>query len=131
MVETKNETMEKVEQKSLIDEIRNEPVIAPFVDIYETEDNFNLVVNMPGVSKENINLKLEEERLSIIGKRNLDELKNRKYVLSETPFGNYYRTFKISDSIDIEKAKAKFENGQLLVTLPKSEKVKPRTIEIQ
>ncbi|SRR5690606_7766520 len=104
---------------------------APFVDIYETKDEFVLVANMPGISKENVKLKFEEGSLSIFGKVDFENLLKRKYLLKETEIGNYYRKFKLSDSIDESKIEASYENGQLTVKLPKHERVKPRTINIK
>lgn len=104
--------------------------ISPVVDIYETENDFELLANMPGVERNNIQVKLDDKSLIIFGKINFTDAVNRKYILNENEIGNYFRSFKISDSIDKEKIKARYDNGQLVVTLPKHEKVKPRKIDI-
>ena len=122
---------EKKETQDWETVLENESTVAPFVDIYETEDDFAIIANMPGVTKENVKLKLEEEALTIFGKINYDEAVNRKYILNENAVGNYYRKFRISNSIDETKISAKFENGQLVVNLPKHDRLKPRTINIQ
>jgi HSP20 family protein len=111
--------------------LETESVVAPFVDVYETDDDFHLVANMPGVTRDDVKLKLEEESLSIFGKVNYKDLKNRKYILNENEIGNYYRKFRISNSVDETKIEARFENGQLTIKLPKHDRVKPRTIEIK
>ena len=111
--------------------LETESVVAPFVDVYETDDDFHLVANMPGVARDDVKLKLEEESLSIFGKVNYNDLKNRKYILNENEIGNYYRKFRISNSVDETKIEARFENGQLTVKLPKHDRIKPRTIEIK
>ena len=104
---------------------------APYSDIYETDDNYILVSSMPGISRENIQIKLEDGNLVIFGKRaDYKESLNRKYLLNENEIGHYFRKFKISDSVDDSKIEASFEKGQLVVTLPKHERVKPRTINI-
>ncbi|OGU75884.1 MAG: hypothetical protein A2V93_01910 [Ignavibacteria bacterium RBG_16_34_14] len=130
---TDNREMIKVKEKEQQWEevLETEAVVAPFVDIYETEDNFVLTANMSGVARDNVKLKLEEGSLSIFGKVNYDELKNRKYILNENEVGNYYRKFRISKSIDESKIEAHFENGQLTVKLPKHDRIKPRTITIK
>jgi HSP20 family protein len=110
--------------------VHTQNTISPAVDIYETENDFIMIANMPGVSRNDIQVKLENKSLIIFGKINFTEAINRKYILNENEIGNYYRSFKISDSIDKEKIKARYDNGQLVVTLPKHEKVKPKTIEI-
>ena len=114
------ETVDVKEQEniSLADIFQKEAVFAPFVNIYETSNDFVLVANMPGVSKDDVKLKL-------------DEAVNRKYILNEAGGGNYFRKFKISNSIDESKIDAKFENGQLVVTLPKHDRIKPRSINIK
>jgi len=111
--------------------LETEPVVAPFVDVYETTDDFHLVASMPGVTRDDVKLKLEEESLSIFGKVNYKDLKNRKYILNENEIGNYYRKFRISNSVDETKIEARFENGQLTVKLPKHDRIKLRTIEIK
>jgi HSP20 family protein len=111
--------------------LETESVVAPFVDVYETTDDFHLVANMPGVTRDDVKLKLEEESLSIFGKVNYKDMKNRKYILNENEIGNYYRKFRISNSVDETKIEARFENGQLTVKLPKHDRIKPRTIDIK
>ncbi len=92
---------------------------APLVDIYETDNEFVLIANMPGVPKENIQLKFEDGTLSIFGRINYNEAVNRKYILNENEIGNYFRKFRVSSGIDETKIEAEYTNGQLYVTLPK------------
>jgi HSP20 family protein len=110
--------------------IENERSYSPFVDIYETEDNFVLLANMPGVSKENVRLKYEDGSLIIFGRIGQDNVR-KKYLLKENGTGNFFRKFRIADSIDDSKIEAKYENGQLTVILPKQERLKPRNIIIK
>lgn len=119
-----------VEQNSWENALNNEPVISPVVDIYETQEEFVLVANLPGVSKENVHLKFEKGSLSIFGKVNYNDSLKKSYILNESMFANYFRNFRLSESIDNTKIEAKYENAQLVVTLPKHEKVKPRIINI-
>ena len=120
----------KEEQKSWLNLLESQRSVAPLVDIYETDNDFVLVANMPGVSKKDIHLKLEENTLSIFGKINYEETVNRKYLLNENIIGNYFRRFRLSNSIDQTRIDAKFEDGQLIINLPKHERIKPRTINI-
>ncbi len=130
MAETKD--MVEVNQPRTWDEaLERESWIAPLVDIYETKDDYFLTALMPGVKKENVKIKLEEGQLVIMGRIDYDNAVNRNYVLHETEIGNYYRRFKISDSIEESKIDAKLENGILNLKLPKVERVKPKTIEIK
>lgn len=130
MTEVK-EVQEVKTQKSWEEALENECWVAPLVDIYETDNDYFLTAFMPGVRKENLKIKLEDNHLVIMGRIDYDEAVNRKYVLKETETANYYRRFKISDSIDESKIDAKFENGVLEVKLPKHERVKPKLIEIK
>lgn len=130
MAETK-EMVEVKQPKTWDEALERESWIAPLVDIYETNDDYFLTAFMPGVNKENVKIKLEEGHLIIMGRINYDDVVNRKYVLHESEIGNYYRRFKISESVDESKIDAKLENGILNVKLPKHERVKPKTIEIK
>ena len=110
--------------------LRTQNNISPSADIYENADEYILVANMPGVVRSEVQVKVIEESLIVFGRINYDETINRDYILNENELGNYFRKFKISDSIDKTKISAKYDNGQLIVRLPKSEKIKPRTIDI-
>ena len=104
--------------------------VLPSSDIYENPDEYILIANMPGVSRNDIQVKIVDESLIIFGKINYDEVISREYILNENELGNYFRKFRISDTIDKTKISAKYDNGQLVVTLPKHEKVKTRKIDI-
>lgn len=119
------------EEKSWEEALENESWVAPLVDIYETEDDFYLTAVMPGVEKKDVKIKMEEGNLILMGRINYNETVNRKYVLKESESGNYYRKFKISESVDNTKIDASFENGILNVKLPKHERIKPKNIEIK
>ncbi len=104
--------------------------VSPSTDIYENPDEFMLIANMAGVPRSKVQVKVINDSLIVFGKINYDEAVNRNYILNENEVGNYFRKFKISDSIDETKISAKYDNGQLIVTLPKHEKVKPKKIDI-
>ena len=126
-----NEIIDKKTVNSWEESLEKEKWIAPQADIHETQDDFFVVANMPGSSKDKIKIKLEEGNLIIMGRIEYEEVKKRKYVLKETEFGNYYRKFNISDSIDETKIDAVYEEGQLTVKLPKHDSVKPKTVSIK
>jgi HSP20 family protein len=114
-----------------IDEIlRRENNVQPATDIYENNDEYVLIANMPGVSRSEIQVKVIDESLIVFGRINYNEALNKDYILNENEIGNYFRKFKIADSIEKAKISAKYDNGQLIVNLPKSEKVKARTIDV-
>lgn len=104
--------------------------IAPRVNIYETDNEFILSANMPGVERNNVKVKLDGNSLVIFGQIDYHNKIDKKYILNEAEIGNFFRTFKISDTVDKTNVEAKYDNGQLVVKLPKIEKVRPRTIDI-
>ncbi|MCF6268354.1 MAG: Hsp20/alpha crystallin family protein [Melioribacteraceae bacterium] len=128
---TDEKAMVKVEEKSSWDEaLERESWVAPKTNIYETNDNYFLTADMPGVSREKIKVELEKGSLIIMGRIDYENVSTRKFILQENEFGNFYRKFNLSDSVNSDKIDARFENGQLVVTLPKHERVKPKTITI-
>lgn len=133
MSETKNNEVLKVEENKQSWEtiLETESCYAPLVDIYETNDEFILSADMPGVQKDDVNLKIEDGSMMLFGKINYQDAINRRYLLKEKETGHFYRKFKISESIDETKISARFENGQLIAVLPKHERIKPRTINIK
>jgi len=112
-----------------------EYVLVPPVDIYETENEFVIKAEMPGVNKEGINITLDNNELEISGKingvlpSNLQDENNLKY--SEFRLHNYHRKFSVGDSIDRNTLTAALDNGILTLTLPKREEVKPKKIEVK
>lgn len=111
-------------------EFENSYLVKPKADIFETENNFGIIINLPGVTKDNIKIKMEKNILEIMAKSNYEKFSDKNFIHNESSFGNFYRRFNLSDSIAIENISATLENGQLLLELPKKEWVKPRTINI-
>ena len=122
--------VKKFNDFSIEEILRTEDSVLPSSDIYESSDEFVLVANMPGVSRNEIQVKVINDSLIIFGKINYNEAVSRNYILNENEIGNYFRKFKISDAIDKTKINAKYDNGRLIVSLTKNEDVKPRTIDI-
>ena len=128
MTETKE--MTKVEKTDSWDyALEHEAWIAPLIDIYETDNDFYLIANMPGVKREDVKIKLENGHLIIMGRVHIEEV-NNKYLMQEIDASNYYRKFKLSESVNDDKIDASMENGRLKIHLPKVEKAKPKTITI-
>lgn len=110
---------------------REEPVIVPPVDIYETENEYVIKADMPGVDKGNINITLDDNVLDIEGKINEDTDENKKLKYREYNLNNFSRSFRVGNDIDADKISAQMENGVLTLTLLKREEVKPKKIEIK
>ena len=123
-------SVEETNNQSIDELLRTENYITPLVDIFEITDEFVLTANMPGISRKNIQVKVDDKLLVLFGKIDYTDAVNKKYILNENEIGNYYRQFNISDAIDETKIEAKYDNGQLVVRLPKHDKAKLRTISI-
>jgi HSP20 family protein len=127
--ELKVHAKQEVEQSS--EPTKPERQFVPAVDIYETADSVTLVAEMPGVPKQNIDIKLEEGVLTLKGEAKPLNLKGRRLLLQEYEAGRYIRRFTISESIDQEKISASMADGVLKVVLPKVKPAQPRKIEVQ
>jgi len=102
----------------------------PATDIYETTNEYVLKVEMPGVSKEALDITLNDEDLEIKGKADLKEPEGKERSYSECAMYDYYRRFKVGNDINREAINASLENGILTLTLQKKEEVKPRKIAV-
>ena len=101
----------------------------PLADIYATEDIYSVKLEVPGVTKENLNIVIEDDELKITAESSMEENENDlKYA--DFCVKNFSRTFRIGNDIDRNKIDAKLENGILTLTLHKSEEVKPKKITI-
>lgn len=104
---------------------------APAVDVLETDAEFQIRAELPGVEKEAVKLSVEGGVLTISGTREQDkEEKGKRYHRTERAYGNFARSFTVPDSVDEHKVTAEFKNGLLTVHLPKSEKARPKSIEV-
>lgn len=107
------------------------PVFAPSVDIFETEKAITLLVDMPGVKVDDLDVDLRDDTLTLTGdvRRDMATPGEKVYVEYET--GRYYRQFSLSEVVAQEKIDAEFADGVLRLTLPKVEKATPRRIAVQ
>jgi len=103
--------------------------VQPRVDVYENQDEILLQVEMPGVTREDIRVDLDNGRLALTGKRRARE--NRNLLYAEFGEVEFQRTFSVPQTIDGNKVQAELKDGILHLHLPKSEAFKPRTIEIR
>ena len=104
----------------------------PAVDIYQT-DNHTLVlkVELPDVVREDIDLRVENNTLTITGQKQRDKaVKEEQYHRIERTFGSFSRTFTLPPTVDAGQIGAEFKNGVLTVTLPLREDAKPRQIQV-
>ncbi len=105
--------------------------IVPPVDIYEGPDSVTLFADLPGVSKDNLEVQIDKDTLKIFGKRAKTDASDVAVYYDEIPNKDFYRAFTIGEEIDREKVTASMNNGVLKLVLSKHEKSKPRKIEIK
>jgi HSP20 family protein len=105
------------------------PFIAPDVNILETNNEFVLEAEMPGVKKEGFEITLEGNVLTIVGHRS-DPTPPGELVYRESRLADYRRVFELDPSVDGDKINARIEQGVLTLTLPKAERIKPRKITV-
>ncbi len=114
------------------DEEMENAVWSPLTDISENKDQYILNMDLPGVSKENLKLSFHDGELIISGERKQEkEDKDSKYHRIERTYGKYYRSFTLPQTIQADKINAEFKDGQLTITVPKSEEAKPKELEIK
>jgi HSP20 family protein len=105
---------------------------SPLVDITEDEEEYVIKAELPDVKKENIKLTVEDNVMSISGERKYEkEEKGKKYHRVERAYGSFLRSFTLPDAADGSKVNAEYKDGVLNVRLPKSEKAKPKSIEVK
>ncbi|MGD9817117.1 MAG: Hsp20/alpha crystallin family protein [Desulfomonilaceae bacterium] len=109
--------------------IRQGVYFTPAVDICETDEELMIFADMPGVKSDGVDIELKEGTLSIEGKV-IDDPQVGEPLLSEYRKGSYFRSFRITDSVDTDRIAAALVNGVLKVTLPKIPKAVPRKIAI-
>jgi len=107
----------------------NQEFVSPEVNIFETKDGYVLEAEMPGVSKEGLEITLEGNELTITGRRHLEKVSGEA-VLRESRPVNFRRMFELDPAIDTARVAARMDQGVLILTLPKSEKLKPRKISV-
>jgi HSP20 family protein len=102
----------------------------PAADIYEAENDLTVVLEMPGVEKSNVEIRLEDGVLNVEGRLDLTKYQNLRPLYTEYNIGHYSRTFQLSGQIEQSKIAAEMKDGVLTLKLPKVEEAKPRTIQI-
>jgi HSP20 family protein len=110
--------------------IRGRPVVPPPADIYENDDGFMILADLPGVSADKIDIRLDRGELTIHGSWSQPE-RAASAVAREFRPADFERRFVVPDSIDAEGISAALNDGVLQVLIPKSEAVKPRRIEVR
>jgi HSP20 family protein len=103
----------------------------PLVNLYDARDVLYVVAEIPGVPKENIEINYQDGALTITGKREFKKYGQSELLRQEQPEGDFEKIIRIPMSIKSNEIKAKFEDGMLTVSLPKTEEAKPRQIAVE
>lgn len=109
--------------------VQSEQFAAPAASVVEAIDGYTLEVEMPGVNKAGVKISVENNELTIVGRRSLPAVEGTLIHRESRP-ENYRRTFELDPSIDANKISAKIDQGVVTLTLPKAEHVKPRKITV-
>ena len=103
----------------------------PAVDIFETDHEIVLDVELPGVARDQVHVEVNDGILQLRGERKVEkEVKEESYHRVERTFGTFHRSFTLPDSVDPEKVSAELKNGILQVRLGKREQAKPKQIQV-
>jgi HSP20 family protein len=125
------QVQEKREVEKAQEQTRPMRAFLPTADIFETEDALTVVLEMPGVDRDNIDVNVENGVLMIEGRIDFSKYEGLQPVYSEYNIGPFRRSFRISSRIDQDKIKAEMRDGVITLTLPKAEEAKPRRIEVR
>ncbi|HIP15072.1 MAG TPA: Hsp20/alpha crystallin family protein [Sulfurimonas autotrophica] len=139
IVNTSKELVEKAEEKIekglevVKDTFHNVASHLPLANLAKhNNDTFTIEVDLPGVKKEDIDIKIEDDYLTVTAVRKFkNEIKEDDYYLCESNFGIISRSFILPDNIDRDKIQAKYEDGRLYLTLEKLESKKTKSISIK
>ena len=105
---------------------------APMVDISENEKHYTIKVELPEMKREDIKVSVENGVLAVSGERKFEkEEKDRKYHRVERAYGSFLRSFSLPDNADANQVNAQYRDGVLTVNVAKSEKAKPRSVEVK
>lgn len=104
---------------------------APAVDIYETENELVVKVDLPDVSEKDLDVRVENNTLSIRGERKFEKkVEEENYLRVERTYGTFSRSFSLPSTVNNEAIKADYKNGVLTVTLPKRAESKPKQVKV-
>jgi len=130
--EVVNESLEKVFDKGK-EFLHNVASHLPFANLAKKKSgDFHIEVDLPGVKKEDIDINIADNILTVTAERKMKhEVKKKDYYILESSFGKIVRSFSIPDGIDRDKIDAAYKEGRLTITLEKEESLKPKAIQVK
>jgi len=105
-------------------------VFVPVTDIFETDQALTVILEMPGVSKDSVDVSVETDLLTIEGRVDFSNYDGLQPLYTEYNVGNYARSFQLSSKIEQDRISAELKDGVMMLVLPKAEKAKPRKINV-
>jgi HSP20 family protein len=124
----------QVQQKREVEKKQESTIPArtylPVTDIFETEQALTVVMEMPGVDKQNVEVTVENDLLTVGGRIDFSKYESLQPVYTEYNVGHYARSFQLSNRIDQGKISADLKDGVMTLVLPKAEEAKPRKIKV-
>jgi HSP20 family protein len=110
--------------------------VAPSIDVEEDDDSYEVTVELPGMKQDDVEVELNQNVLTIRGEKRYssnggDKERKRRTRWSERSYGRFVRSFTLPSDADADRLQAKFSNGVLTITIPKSEASKPRVIDVK
>ena len=130
-MDEKKEIEKRKEGEVAASEEKSERYVRPRTSIYETDDSFRILMDIPGVSKENVAINYNRGELIVTGKRETWDRENLTSCYCERFDGHYRRVFALDNTLDANKIDAKLSQGVLELSIPKIGAVKPRKIDIK
>jgi HSP20 family protein len=104
---------------------------APRVDILENETSYQVTAELPGVKKDDVEITVENNLLTLKGERKFEKDVNKEqYHRIERAYGTFARSFTLPNRVSQDQVQAKFDNGLLMITIPKAAEARPKKIEI-
>ncbi len=127
-----NRLFEQTLSRSRGEEAVSAATWTPAVDIYETPDTIVMKAELPGVSREDIQIHINDNTLTLKGERRFaKDVQEESYLRIERAYGSFHRSFTLPAGVHQEKIRALFKDGVLELTLPKAEDSKPKRISIE
>jgi HSP20 family protein len=125
------EMMKPETQLAQAERLEEAPRFVPDVDIAEDEEKFTVWADMPGIDSSTLDVRFEQGALSIYAKAAPRQPGGTRYLACEYGVGDYFRSFNVTETIDVSGISAEYADGVLTLTLPKVESAKPRKIQVR
>ena len=105
-------------------------VFVPVADIFETDQALTVILEMPAVNRNSVDVTVENDVLTIVGRVDFSNYDGLQPLYTEYNVGNYARSFQLSSKIEQDRISAELKDGVMMLVLPKAEKAKPRKINV-